>query len=96
MAKYEDGYKLHDSDMNLLDNSIRGYGVIIGSGCELLCSYSGTGVTINFLDGIVKTSISDYTVSSGNIDLSALQDVSQWKKVFVYVTKIIFFSIPII
>jgi len=89
----EKEYKLYESDMNLIDNSLRGYGTIINQGGELFCSYSGVDAIVNYLGGIVKTSpsdpitvtISNYTISSGSIDLSPYQDATKWKKVWLYV-----------
>jgi len=84
MTHYEDGYKLYDSDFQLLDSAVMGYGVVKGVGGEFACSYSGAGVVINYASGEARTSYILGQLAAGSIDLAPLQHATNWRKVWIY------------
>lgn len=85
LKNHENGYYLFGIDMNQLSMAHHGYGVLVGLGGECAVSAPGGGTTLNYSSGSIITSKSYYTLSSGTVALSSLQDVTFPKKVVIYI-----------
>jgi len=87
MVTHKDRYIIFDTDIQIINNSLKGYHVAKFYGGECACFASGNDTNVSYKNGKIITSIATYYIDANSIDLSSLQDSNYPKKILIYVDK---------